>query len=287
MNKKSTATTTRTKNPISRRKFIKAGILAATGVALVDAFWVEKFFIEVNEFFIGNASKSTTNIKVVQISDLHLQSINYQLIQLTKKLNKLNPSLIVITGDAIDKAKNTSVLNDFLKLVHKDIKKVAILGNWEYWGNVNLTELKKIYTENNCTLLINETKQYTIDKKTISITGVDDFLGGYADFDASIKNYKKSDYHIILNHCPQYSDHISERLAKDIEVNFILSGHTHGGQINIFGFAPFLPPGSGKYTKGWYKSNNQDLYVSKGIGTSIFPARFGARAEIAIFNFEA
>ncbi|MES2652734.1 MAG: metallophosphoesterase [Bacteroidota bacterium] len=270
--------------PISRRKFIKAGILTTTGIVLADAFWIEKFFIEVNEFFIGTATKDTTNIKVVQISDLHLQSVNYQLMQLAKKLNKLKPNLILITGDAIDKAKNISLLDDFLKLISKDIEKVAILGNWEYWGKVNISELKRIYANNNCTLLVNQTIQYAVHDKTISITGIDDYLGGNADFEAAIKDYKKSDHHIILNHCPGYSNDIFERLNKDVNVDFILSGHTHGGQINILGFAPFLPPGSGKYIKGWYSDTVPNLYVSKGIGTSIFPARFGARAEIAIFN---
>jgi predicted MPP superfamily phosphohydrolase len=99
-----------------------------------------------------------------------------------------------------------------------------------------------------------------------------------------MKEYVKSDHHIILNHCPQYSDYISRHLEQDIKVDFILSGHTHGGQINIFGFVPFLPQGSGEYIKGWYNDNKPKLYVSKGVGTSIFPARFGARAEIAIFN---
>lgn len=270
--------------PISRRKFIKSGLLITTGIVLTDSFWIEKFFIETNEFYIGTATNETTNIKVIQISDLHLQSISYQLTQLTNKLNKLRPDIILITGDAIDKAKNISLLNDFLKLIDKDIKKVAILGNWEYWGSVDLTELNKTYTNNNCKLLINQTVQYSIKSRTISITGIDDYLGGNADFETAIKDYQASDHHIILNHCPQYSDQISEQISKDIKVDFILSGHTHGGQINLFGFVPFLPHGSGKYLKGWYNDNTPKLYVSKGIGTSIFPARFGARAEIAIFN---
>ena len=69
-----------------------------------------------------------------------------------------------------------------------------------------------------------------------------------------------------------------------IKADFILSGHTHGGQINLFGYVPFLPKGSGKYLKGWYDEKSPGMYVSKGIGTSIIPARFFARAEIAIFN---
>lgn len=269
---------------VTRRKFITAGIIASIGAILADMFFIEKFFIETNEFYINGATKETTNVKVVQISDLHLQSVGYSLTKLANKLNKLQPDLILITGDAIDKKENTTILNEFLTLIDKQIKKVAILGNWEYWGDIDLNELKKVYTENNCVLLVNQTTQYTFRNKSISITGIDDFLGGKADFKTAIKEYQKSDYHIILNHCPQYGDQISALIDKDTHVDFILSGHTHGGQISFFGFAPFLPPGSGRYVKGWYNENVPKLYVSKGIGTSILPARFGARAEIAIFN---
>jgi uncharacterized protein len=82
---------------MTRRNLIKAGLLVTTGALLTDTFWVERFFIETNEFYIGPAKRDTANIKIVQISDLHLHSISYQLIQLTKRLNKLQPDLIVFT----------------------------------------------------------------------------------------------------------------------------------------------------------------------------------------------
>ncbi len=268
----------------TRRKFIKTGLFAGAGLILFDSFWAEKFFIETNEFFLGNTDKNKSDIKVVQVSDLHIQSVNYQLKRLAKQLNELKPDLVLITGDAIDKAKNLSILNTFLKLIDTNIKKVAILGNWEYWGQVDLNELKNTYIENNCDLLINESKQYAFRNKTISITGLDDYIGGNADIEIALKNYQKSNYHIVLNHCPQYSDTIVAKASKAISIDFILSGHTHGGQINLFGFVPFKPPGSGIYLKGWYKDDSKNLYVSKGIGTSVFPARFMSRAEVAIFN---
>ena len=272
---------------MTRKNFIKTSLLVTTGVLVTESFWVERYFFETNDFYMSTATKDTQNIKIVQISDLHLRSISYQLIKLIKKLNKLQPDLIVFTGDTIDRANNLSLLNNFLQLIDTKIKKVAILGNWEYQGNVDLIALDKIYTANNCDLLINQTRQYTFQNKTISITGVDDFLQGHPDFDTAIRNYKKSDYHVVLNHCPQYSDNISEQMKTDIPVDFILSGHTHGGQINFFGFVPYLPKGCGPYLKGWYNNNNPKMYVSKGIGTGTIAARFCARAEIAIFNLSA
>ncbi|QHT72070.1 metallophosphoesterase [Rhodocytophaga rosea] len=255
-----------------------------SGLVLTDALWFERFFIEINEFFIGNTDKNQSQIQVVQVSDLHLNSINKPLRKLAQKINKVKPDMVLITGDAIDKSENISLLDDFLKLIDHHIQKVAILGNWEYWGNIDLNRLNDIYKGSNCDLLINETRQYNFRNKTISITGVDDFIGGNADFELAIAKYQQGDFHIVLNHCPQYSDTIGLKTPENIKIDLILSGHTHGGQINLFGIIPFLPQGSGKYVKGWYKNNLKNIYVSKGIGTSILPLRFGARAEIAIFN---
>lgn len=266
----------------SRRKFIKAGILAGVGFILADSFWLEKYFIETNEFCLGKSTEDNFDIKVIQISDLHLQTLNSQLKRLAKNINAQNPDLILITGDSVDNKKNVFVLNQFLSLIDNKIKKLAILGNWEYWGGIDLDDLRLTYSANNCELLINNSRQFTFKNKTISVTGVDDYVGGNADIESALKELKQSDYHIILNHCPEYGDIIAEKLKDKIPFDFMLSGHTHGGQINFFGFVPFKPIGSGKYLKGWYKDKN--IYVSKGIGTSIFPARFMAKAEIAVFK---
>jgi predicted MPP superfamily phosphohydrolase len=63
-----------------------------------------------------------------------------------------------------------------------------------------------------------------------------------------------------------------------------LSGHTHGGQITFFGIVLFTPKGSGQFVSGWYDDEFPKMYVSKGIGTSIVPIRFGARVEISLFK---
>jgi predicted MPP superfamily phosphohydrolase len=270
----------------TRRRFIRAGLLTLSALGLADSLWAEKFFIETNEFFLGS-KESKSSIRVIQLSDLHIQSVNYQLKQLAKRLNILNPDLILITGDAIDKTENIHVLDGFLRLINFDIKKVAILGNWEYWGRVDLEALKQVYDSNNCDLLINESKRYAFAKKTISITGVDDYVGGRADIGAALKSYQQSDYHIVLNHCPEYSDTIYITNIDKLPIDFILAGHTHGGQVNLFGLVLFKPQGSGRYLKGWYQDGLRKMYVSKGIGTSILPIRFMARAEIAIFNMRS
>jgi len=268
----------------SRRKFIKSGLFLAASAAIADAFYFERFFIEINEFQIGSTNSKEPALKLIQISDLHLTKLSTPLKKLASKINQLAPDLILITGDAIDDGTNINLLDQFLKLIEKSIKKVAILGNWEYWGRVNLEELRAIYKKHNCDLLINQAKQYALKEKLISVTGIDDYVGGNADIELALENYKKGDFHLVLNHCPEYSDKLAIIKQKNINVDLILSGHTHGGQVNLFGIIPFLPQGSGQYVKGWYTDAKKTMYVSKGIGTSLLPIRFGARAEIAVFH---
>lgn len=270
--------------PVSRRTFLRSGAVLTTGVLLLDACWLEQLCIEVNEFEINAPTPGIPSLRVLQISDLHLQSISYSITRLVRVIAQLQPDLLVFTGDAIDKAENIPVLHDFLQLLPTNLQKVAILGNWEYWGNINIAELGSTYSQNTCQLLINQTVTYRIGNKTIALTGLDDYVGGSPDVPAALQTYSGSDYHILLNHCPAYTTTIVQQLAGRSKVDFILSGHTHGGQITLAGFAPLLPRGSGKYVRGWYQENATRLYVSKGIGTSVVPLRFGARAEVALFT---
>jgi hypothetical protein len=204
---------------------------------------------------------------------------------LAKKINKIKPDLLLFTGDSVDRKNKMNLFNEYLGLFDQDIKKVAILGNREYRRGISIDKLKEIYAQHNSDLLINDSKRYTFGANSISVTGMDDLLEGKPDFPLAIKKYKPADHHVVLTHCPEHRDTILKQMG-DIPIDCILSGHTHGGQIRILGYAPYKPEGSGRYLSGWYREEAPHLYVSKGIGTTALPIRFGSRAEIAIFNLK-
>ena len=170
-------------------------------------------------------------------------------------------------------------MDEFLQLIEGTIPKYAITGNWEYWGKVDLEKLRETFNRQNCELLINEHRTFSIRGRKISIIGIDDFVGGKADFLKAVENLDHTGTNIVLSHCPEHRD-VIEQEKGELDIELVLSGHTHGGQISFFGLAPFKPRGSGKYLKGWYKEREPQLYVSKGIGTSMIPVRLGARAEV-------
>ena len=74
---------------LTRRKFIKRGILASIGLVLLDTLWFEKYVIDWNYFDISKSEKN--KIKIIQISDLHFDKLRYFHKSIAKKINLLIP----------------------------------------------------------------------------------------------------------------------------------------------------------------------------------------------------
>lgn len=82
---------------------------------------------------------------------------------------------------------------------------------------------------------------------------------------------------ILMAHEPDAFARVPARVA------LTLSGHTHGGQVRLFGWSPIVPSRYGnRYAYGHVRENGRDLIVSAGLGTSKVPFRFGAPPEIVL-----
>jgi hypothetical protein len=114
------------------------------------------------------------------------------------------------------------------------------------------------------------------------LTGLDDWAAGHPDLAAALRGAhptaRNAGHHLILSHCPVVRD-----LEGGARAPWMLSGHTHGGQVGL-PLVRYLPRGSGGYVKGWYRDRLPHLYVSRGVGTSVVPVRIGVRPEVAIFR---
>jgi hypothetical protein len=162
---------------------------------------------------------------------------------------------------------------------------------------VDLDALAAVYRAAGCRLLVNDFAVHRAGGRSIRLTGLDDLIGGTPDAGKALGGPSQTDAHLVLAHCPEHRDlllhaaapSVLERLAAPAAsfrgATLMLSGHTHGGQVNVFGWTPVLPRGSGRYVRGWFRDAGQvPLYVSRGIGTSVAPVRFGARPEVAVFT---
>ncbi|MEX0891561.1 MAG: metallophosphoesterase [Gemmatimonadota bacterium] len=223
-------------------------------------------------------------LRFAQLSDLHLRKPGAMHEAIAAELAEAELDFLLVTGDAVDDSNALPALADFLAML-PPVPKYAILGNWEHWGEVDRRDLARTYDRADGRLLVNDSTVHRARGASVRITGLDDFVAGEPDLAEALGPGRiQEEGHILLAHCPAQRDALE---LAGTSVDCILSGHTHGGQIRLLGWSPALPRGSGGYVSGWYPEGPAPMYVSRGIGTSVIPARLGAPPEVALFEWPA
>lgn len=265
------------------RIFFAIGLLAALSVA----FFVEAGRIEVTHHDMRHQG-GEAGFRIVQLSDLHLQAFGEHEKSLTNQVKELRPDLVVLTGDMIDRFDAIPVLQAFVENLDST-SLIAVPGNWEHWSDIDFENLRAaIENKQSNHLLLNGQSTFTKGNRKVQLIGLDDFTGGNPDLGllervGYLENEKVTT--VLLQHSPGFFD-LTEvrRIMVPSRITLCLSGHTHGGQITIAGWAPFTPRGSGHFVAGFYDIPGCRLYVSRGVGTSIISARLGSRPEVVVFD---
>ncbi|SFA83238.1 metallophosphoesterase [Clostridium frigidicarnis] len=266
-------------------------ILCFLVVAWVYSIKIEPKMLIKKEIKLKNdINYNNGNVKIIQFSDVHLGdffSLN-QLEKVVKKINENEPDIVVFTGDLIDVAsqyENINEISNVLSKIDAKLGKYAVYGNHDYGGGA-VRVYENIMKESGFKVLVNENHSIKVSpNKNINILGVDDVLLGKPNIEKTVKNIRRNDYNILLSHEPDYVDKF-----KDYNIDLVLSGHSHGGQVYIPFYGPLKSTTYGeKYTRGLYNLNNQrdtKLYVNTGLGNTKLPIRLGNVPNISLFEIE-
>ncbi|WP_078381091.1 metallophosphoesterase [Sutcliffiella halmapala] len=284
------------KQKISRRSFFKRlftiPFLAfiSSGIGYWYARYIEPKQIKKEAHRIRNTKipKGFSGMKIVQFSDTHVGH-HFEIADLEKiviKINEEQPDVVVFTGDLMDDPLNYDYADQLIPVLHKiraPFGKFAIFGNHDH-GGYGTETYEEIMVASQFTVLKNEhTHIELIDKSRIYIAGVDDLMLGRPDFTETLQGIPEKAYTILLAHEPDAAKEISEQF----QVSLQLSGHSHGGQVQLPFIGPIVtPPLGSKYYEGFYELNHLTLYVNRGLGTTRQPFRFLAPPEITIFTLE-
>ena len=267
-------------------------LILVIGGCIYYAFKIEPYRVTLNEFTLNEEKPDREHLKIVQISDLHIKAdFTYKnLDKVIKKVNEQNPDIVIFTGGLYD---NYAIYRDdenivtALQKIEAGYGKIAIWGNRDYGGGAERT-YAAVMEDAGFTLLKNENWYITFnnDKRGL-FTGLADALFGPPVMPNETNIYDP-DYELLLSHEP---DNVEPYMNYDYDI--ALSGHSHGGQINI----PFLPfvnemaltvtALSSKYSGGLYTFDDnaiKQLYVNTGIGTTHISARFGVVPEVTLFH---
>ncbi|SFF62260.1 Predicted phosphohydrolase, MPP superfamily [Halobacillus alkaliphilus] len=203
-------------------------------------------------------------LHIVFISDIHNREIN------PKTLNKLkNVDVVIIGGDLVDKRTPlTRLKNNLEKLKQWKAPVYFIPGNNDH--ELEKASLLDVLDNHHIHVLSNSDHEVTFQSEGgFLLSGIDPYFMKPRRQAAYINDH--INYQILCVHDPYVYHKMNQQDQKQFDL--VLSGHTHGGQIRLFGLGP--------YTRGgWFESEKPPLLISEGYGTSLLPLRLGTRAEL-------
>ena len=227
----------------------------------------------------GKIPSDFENMKIIFFSDIQMDYFYTKSRKRIKKIinfiNQEKPDVVLFGGDYINKARGTEAVFEELKLLKAGTGIYTVYGNHDYYDYEKITSgLKDLGIH----ILKNNSTEIKSENGSIIIAGTDDYLRGNPDAEKALASSGEM-FTILLCHNPDYFE-VMPKEAKE-KADIVLSGHTHGGQMNLFGFAPFVPSRYGsKYRYGLKETAGGRIYISSGLGGVVFPMRFMARPEI-------
>ncbi len=239
--------------------------------------------------------KGFNGLKILHISDLHNKNFGGRIFD---KIKDINPDIIVITGDLIDRRRtNISVAAELVKNMAKTAPVYYASGNHEQLSG-RYSEIRDTLIGLNVNVLDNSCILLNKNGDVISVSGIIDPSVNFGNKNYNPKRnivYVKSSineavedkklFNILLSHRPEYFDVYEEE-----EVDLVFSGHAHGGQIRIPFLGGILSPDQGffpEYSEGMHSLDETTMVVSRGLGNSLFPFRVFNRPELVVVTLKS
>ncbi|MBN2351698.1 MAG: metallophosphoesterase [Spirochaetales bacterium] len=191
--------------------------------------------------------------------------------------NALHPDLILLGGDYVDvPPEEAKAFFRILGGLKAPFGTYGVLGNGDYRGAEE--EIAQRLSANGVTVI--EDRGLWIERpgSRIRLGGVREMGTWRYDLAPALAGTKASDFVILLVHQPDFAEK-----EKDGRLDLELAGHTHGGQVNLFGWSPSVPSSYGaRFRGGVVKVRETTLVISRGLGTTILPLRVGSPPEIVL-----
>lgn len=229
---------------------------------------------------------SLNGLRVVHFTDLHYNSTidKNSFNNIIDKINNLKPDIVVFTGDLVSEEdlltdQDLSDLIEGLNRIECTINKYVVRGNHDYhhdYFNKVFDKTDFIFLDNNYDLI------YYNGMTPILISGIGSGIKGDVNIDSAFSVENQNDlFTLAILHEPDILDDIKKKYSVDL----CLSGHSHNGQIRLPYFGAITTiNGAKKYYDSYYKVENTDLYVSGGLGTSVYKLRLFNRPSINFYR---
>lgn len=270
---------------ISRRKFLLGSLAGCASLIASYPVLIERYIVLINKYRIPiprlpvNFEKFT----IVQLTDIHycpLTPFNH-VKKIIQRANSIPHDLTVCTGDYIHEMNSHKQIDQIwplLSTIYAPSGVFTILGNHDHWAD----EGRSLYWLNRSgTSLRHKVSRLERDGQALWFVGAGDFWEDHESIDYLMRKIPDDDCRIILAHNPDSADTVFEK-----SFDLMIAGHTHGGQVRIpFWGPPLLPVKNKNYSSGLKRSSRGfPVFISRGIGWSLYPIRFNCFPEVAVLE---
>jgi len=273
-----------------------ARLVGRTWARVGYAYHVEPTWLEVNRITLAvrGLPAAFRGMTIAHLTDFHCgnQIPRGYLEEVLARTQAEKPDAIALTGDFIHKGyAHVASAARLFRHLHAPLGVFAVLGNHDFSVRNALgirrhrglhQAIADALGSEGVTVLRNRAMRFDSPDGGLVLAGIDDLWSRESDPHAALGEQCPDTPRVVLAHNPQSVEQLDNHRA-----DLVLSGHTHGGQVDWPGLGRVL---LGKKAKRWaaglYPHKNGHVYVNKGVGFG-WRFRFGVRPELAIFTLQS
>ena len=281
----------RRRQRINLRRFGKYALVLLALAAVLAVAYASTLTVQVaeHELRIADLPDNLKNLRIVFLSDIHQGPWFSQkrVDQLIAQVNDLSADIVIFGGDYAQDAQSAISFFQTLPEVSSRLGTFAIAGDTDRSDEDGTLALLLAAMKNKgITGVVNSVEPIKLGKSYLYVAGADDYAKGYPKMDKVASQVHEDDFVIFAGHSPNLLPAMHD--ARDREGNshwydLALFGHTHGGQINLFGYTPLrkLRTEMGRhYQSGLLAENRAYILVSNGVGTEYVPLRLFSAPKV-------
>lgn len=260
------------------------GIVAVLVVTVLVIIQLSNSWLQVNhvQLAIPNIPDELDGLRIAHITDLHGATFGADQERLLSAIREAKPDIIAVTGDLVDGPHtSTEPLLAMFRELAKSSAVYFVSGNHDHWGYH--AQLIQGLQDAGVHVLNNRAEVHGQGRAKLWMIGVDDGFTDRDDLDQAASRVSGDEPRILLSHVP---DILPEAALKEIDL--VLAGHHHGGQIRAPFIGALIAPGGEilpHFDSGWYRQASTSMYLSRGLGsTGIFKFRFWNRPELVVIH---
>lgn len=231
------------------------------------------------------------DINILFFSDLKFGTFMNQqrLEKLVDSINDLSADAVIFGGDLFDDQarvddNTAAMVTPLFKKIKAPLGKFAVLGDTDHRDDAITSYVQQVLYDSDFELLDNRSILLrNKGSQSITIVGLDSALGGAMDVSAAFSQVSRTSYSLVVCHTPDAADQFPTDLT-----NYVLSGHSLGGQVFLGPRSLYMPQMAQKYFVGKHTLGNNafTLDISSGTGTTKQDVRFLANAEVVLYRLK-